>query len=149
VVISIDSKFRRYTYYTHSERFSKYLLDLSKVTHAFTVNVFERLADQKGMANYVTESYNKTIYSLNYSPVEEFQEREISGVIVKSEDSKDETPSIDKLVEDFSSCSVSSSSSSCCEAPLGLNEHRESINLSAGKICKEGTLELEFFFSLK
>ncbi len=31
---------------------SKYLLELSKITHAFTTNIFARLADQKTLANY-------------------------------------------------------------------------------------------------
>jgi len=112
---------------------------MSKLAHAFSVNIFERLADQKGMANYVAESYNKTIHSLNYNQIEEFQEREIIGVISPEVDAKDEIAAIDKLVEDLSYCSVSSSSSSCCEAPLGLNEHNESMNLTASSICKQGT----------
>ena len=55
VSVNVDSKFRNYTiytYYTNCDKFSKYLLDLSKITHAFTIGVFERLADQKTLANY-------------------------------------------------------------------------------------------------
>lgn len=52
VTINVDTKLIRYAYYTICERFTKYLLELSKSTHSFTVNIFERLADQKTLANY-------------------------------------------------------------------------------------------------
>ena len=52
ITINADSKSRRYVYYTKSEKFSKYILDLSKTTHAFTSNIFARLASQRTLANY-------------------------------------------------------------------------------------------------
>ncbi len=52
IFINIDANFRKYVYYTNCEKFSKYLLDLSKATHSFTISVFERLANQKTLANY-------------------------------------------------------------------------------------------------
>lgn len=42
----------KYVYYTANDRLSKYLLELSKQTHAFTINVFARLANQKQLSNY-------------------------------------------------------------------------------------------------
>lgn len=52
----MDSKVGRYTYYTRSDKFPKYLLELSKLTHSFTINIFARLADQKTLANYSESS---------------------------------------------------------------------------------------------
>jgi hypothetical protein len=52
ITINVDTKSRRYVYYTKSEKFSKYLLDLSKITHAFTANIFARMASQRTLANY-------------------------------------------------------------------------------------------------
>ena len=88
----------------------------------------------------MNESYNEKIDSLNNGPSEQFQEREITGQIYE-ETGKD----IKQLTEDLSSCSVSSSSSSCCEVALG-SAHVDVPNLTENlSILNEGDL---FFYIL-
>jgi hypothetical protein len=46
-----------YKYYTSCEKFSKYLLEMCRLTHAFSNNIFSRLADHRALANYGKNIY--------------------------------------------------------------------------------------------
>lgn len=93
--------------------------------------------------------------SLNCNQVEEFEEREINGLSpereldeqvvtnselsLKADDENKCEMNMVRLTKNFSSCSVSSSSSSCCETAMGLNQHSEPVNIAANlDICNEG-----------
>lgn len=91
----------------------------------------------------MNESYNEKIHSLN-SVEEQFQEREIMGEIYeeasKEINSKSEKEvHMKQITEDLSSCSVSSSSSSCCEVALGSNHINDSPNFAENlNVSNEG-----------
>ena len=79
--------------------------------------------------------------SLNYDPVERFEEREITETLDESKTSEDSKEvDANKLADHLSSCSISSSSSSYYETMMCLNQC-DAINLTAGlDVCRDGEL---------